>query len=142
MSIVSPTKEATRAILDAAWEKQFTDAVASLSKIDWEVLAHAALPNRKHGAFDIIGGLSPRQRPTRQAAISRLMTLGFLRNVPSRGFATIDNEGKRALDQRARGIAFDKAIVIHAQGVSASIKTIKAETKQRMAQLTKRQKGT
>lgn len=99
--IVNPTKDAARAILDAAWQKQWDDNYASLTKIEWEVLAHAALPNRQHGAFDILGGLTRRQKPARLAAIDKLLTFGYLRNVHAKAFATISDDGLRALAERA-----------------------------------------
>lgn len=100
--IVNPTKDASRAILDASWQKLWDDTIASLSKIEWEVLAHAALPNRQHGAFDILGGMSRHQQPRRRDAISHLTTWGLLRNVPGRGFGTISEDGLRALAEKAQ----------------------------------------
>lgn len=98
--IVEPTQAAKRAVLDAAWQKQWDDNIASLTKIEWEVLAHAALPNRQNGAFDIMDGLSRRRQPARRDAIDKLLTFGFLRNVFSRNFATISDDGHRALAER------------------------------------------
>lgn len=107
--IVKPTKEAARAILDAAWQKQWDDNIASLSKIEWEVLAHAALPNRRFGAYDILDGMSRHQRFSRTTAISRLLVFGYLRNVHSKNFATISEDGLRALAERRERVELTKA---------------------------------
>lgn len=102
--IVNPTKDAARAILDAAWQKQWDDNIASLSKIEWEVLAFAARPGVK-SAFDIMSTLSRYQQAARIQAIRRLLTFSLLRNVPGRGFANISDEGFRALTERAHKLA-------------------------------------
>ncbi len=102
--IVNPTKDAARAILDAAWQKQWDDRIASLSKIEWEVLAFAAKTGVKN-AFDIIGTLSRYQQVSRVHAIRRLLSYDLLRNVHSRAFASISDDGHRALAERTSKMA-------------------------------------
>lgn len=102
--IVKPTKDAARAILDAAWKAQWDRRIAELTKMDWSVLAYAARPGMK-SAFDIISTLNRRQHPARVESIRRLMNREFLRNVQGSGFAAISDEGRRALDERKQKMA-------------------------------------
>lgn len=103
--IVEPTQEAKRAILDAAWQKQWDDQIASLTRIEWEVLTFAAKTGVKN-AFDILSTVSRYQQGARVQAIRRLMTLDLLRNVHSlNGFGSISDDGHRALRERAERMA-------------------------------------
>lgn len=98
--IVKPTKAATRAVLDAAWQKVWDDSIASMSKIEWEVLAFAAKPGRRSGAFDIVSEVTRHQKAARLTAIRRLLVFGFLRNVPGRAFGSISEDGLKALAEK------------------------------------------
>lgn len=72
----------------------------TLSDIEWEVLAFAAKPNRKYGAFDIFSEISRHRKASRIEAIRRLQRLDLLNVMPGRGFGTITEDGRRALAER------------------------------------------